>query len=209
MYLGSLNQSRGNFRLGLTHGTSAPVRHVVIGSGDAGIYQTVRLIKQQVAEGIRQPIVQQTAQSILAGLPPNASQAEKAQAFVRWFGANIRYRTDDDMSWTEHGLQWIHLNDCRQKFKQCEAVEMVYDAPQILAQRTGDCDDAVLLMGSFLSLAGIRWCPVIVALENPREFSHIYLVANLDGTMVPIDTVNTAQPYGWEAPHPFRREVLC
>lgn len=213
MYLGSLQQPRGNFvnRFGAMAAQAVPVNHIVIGAGDTGIYQTVRLIKQKVAEGVLQPSVQQTAKSILAGLPAGSSQHEIAQAFVRWFGANITYRTDDDMSFTEQGLQWIHLNQCRGKFNWCEAVEIVYDAPQILSQRYGDCDDQVLLMGTFLNLAGIRWCPVIVALDAsmPQEFSHIYLVANLDGSWVPIDTVNTGQPFGWEAQGAYRREVLC
>lgn len=214
MYLGRLNQLQGNFLNAGTNsvsGIGVPVSHVVIGAGDSGIYQTVRLIRQKVGEALHQPVVLQTVQAILAGLPRDATQADKARAFVQWFIANIRYQTDDDMSWTEHGLQWVHVNACRSRFSQCEPVEMVYDAPQILSQRYGDCDDQVLLMGSFLSLAGIRWCPVIVALDAsiPREFSHIYIVANLDGSWIPIDTVNVAQPYGWEAPGAFRREVLC
>lgn len=211
MFLGSLGRTAGNFRLSGMGAVGAPVQHIIIGPGDAGIYQTVRLLKQKAAEGMRQPVVIQTVKSILAGLPPEASQTDIAQAFVKWFGSHIRYRTDDDMSMTEQGLQWIHLNQCKSKFQRCEAVEMVYDAPQILSQRYGDCDDQVLLMGSFLSLAGIRWCPVVVALDSsqPREFSHIYLAANLDGSWVPIDTVNTGQPFGWEAESPFRREVLC
>ena len=211
MFLGSLGRVQGNFRLSGVGAVGAPVRHIIIGPGDAGIYQTVRLIKQKVAEAVHQPSVVQAVKSILAGLPEGSSQAEIAQAFVKWFSANIRYRTDDDMSMTEDGLQWIHLSQCRGKYQRCEAVEMIYDAPQILAQRYGDCDDQVLLLGAFLQLAGIRWCPVVVALDSsmPREFSHIYLVANLDGSMVPIDTVNTGQPFGWEAESPFRREVLC
>lgn len=207
MFLGSL-ESLGHF------GSAAnltPVQHVVIGSGDAGIYQTVRLIKQKVAEGVRQPIVIQQFRSILGGLQANASQTVKAKALVEWTVANIRYQHDDDMSWTEHGLQWINISQCPQRFKQCEAVEMVSDAPQILQDRKGDCDDMVLLMGSFLTLAGIRWCPVVVALDPAMrsEFSHIYLVANLDGSFVPIDPVNRNQPFGWQAEGYFRKEVLC
>ena len=211
MFLGSLNQT-GHF--GSTSGTGAagvPVQHVIIGTGDSGIFQTVALIKQKAREALTQPVVLQTVRSILGGLPPNASQTEKAKAFVKWVVANIRYVHDDDMSWTEEGLKWINIHQCPRRFKQCEAVEMVSDAPQILAQRTGDCDDQVLLMGSFLSLAGIQWCPVVVALDPTMrsEFSHIYLIANLDGSFVPIDTVNVREPFAWEAEGYFRREVLC
>lgn len=88
---------------------------------------------------------------------------------------------------------------------------MVSDVPQILAQRHGDCDDFVTGLGAFHSLAGIKWCPVIVSLDPsiPGEFSHIYLIANLDGSWVPIDAVNRGEPWGWQAPNPMRREVVC
>jgi hypothetical protein len=207
MFLGSLNQT-GHFGLSAT---AAPVQHVVIGTGDSGIHQTVRLIKQKVREAQSQPIVIQTARSILAGINSQTTQTEKARAFALWVVSHIRYQHDDDMSMTEEGLKWIHINQCPRRFKQCEAVEMVSDAPQILAQRHGDCDDQVLLMGSFLTLAGIQWCPVVVALDPTMrsEFSHIYLIANLDGSFVPIDTVNTREPFGWAAEGYFRREVLC
>lgn len=184
---------------------------MVIASGDAGIYQTVAVIRQKAREGMAQPAAIQTVRSILAGLPPTASQAEKSQALVRWWVANIRYRHDDDMSWTEHGLQWIHIADCPARYRICEPVEIVADVPQILSQRYGDCDDFVVGLGAFHSLAGMRWCPVIVALDasDPREFSHIYLLAQLDGVWRPIDAVNASQPWGWEAPQPFRKQVLC
>ena len=207
MFLGSLD-SIGHFG---EIGSSAPVQHVVIGAGDTGIYQTVRLIKQKAREALTQPIVIQTAQSILAGLPKGASQTEMSKALVRWWMSNIRYRHDDDMSWTEEGLKWINIHSCPQRYKSCEAVEMISDVPQILAQKYGDCDDFVNGLGAFHTLAGIRWCPVIVALDPsmPNEFSHIYLIANLDGSWLPIDAVNAREPWGWEAENYFRREVLC
>lgn len=210
MFLGSLNQS-GNFRQLSGPASSVPVHHVVIGSGDTGILQTVALIKQKVREAQTQPLVLQTFRSILGGLANSPSQLNIAKALTEWVVSNIRYQHDDDMSWTEQGLQWINIHACPRRFKQCEAVEMVSDAPQILMDRKGDCDDMTLLMGSFLTLAGIQWCPVVVALDPsmPREFSHIYLVANLDGSFVPIDPVNRNQPFGWQAEGYFRKEVLC
>jgi hypothetical protein len=209
MFLGALHQI-GHFGSGTT-GSTVPVQHVVIGSGDSGIHQTVQLIKQKVREAQTQPVVLQTFRSIVGGLQPTASQTQIAQALTEWVVAHIRYQHDDDMSWTEQGLQWININECPRRFKQCEAVEMVSDAPQILSDRKGDCDDMVLLMGSFLTMAHIQWCPVVVALDPSMrgEFSHIYLVANLDGSFVPIDPVNRNQPFGWSAEGYFRKETLC
>lgn len=218
MFLGSLNQV-GNFRMsgslsqagGSITTNTVPVQHVVIGSGDQGIYQTVRLIKQKAHEGTQQKSVQELVRSILAGIPKPATQVDVSKALVQWWMANIQYRHDDDMSFTERGLQWVNINQCPRRFKICEPVEMVSDVPQILAQRHGDCDDFVTGLGAFHSLAGIKWCPVIVSLDTsiPGEFSHIYLIANLDGSWVPIDAVNRGEPWGWQAPNPMRREVVC
>ena len=209
MFLGSLNQS-GNFRSGGVS-TSTPVQHIVIGSGDTGIYQTVHLIKQKAREALSQPSVIQTVRSILQGIPSGSSQTEMSKALVRWWMANIRYVHDDDMSYTEEGLKWININACPQRYKQCEAVEMVSDVPEILRVRKGDCDDFVTGLGAFHSIAGIQWCPVVVALDPSMrgEFSHIYLIANLDGSWTPIDAVNAQEPWGWQAEHYFRKEVLC
>lgn len=207
MFLGSLNQI-GHF--GST-GTAAPVQHVVIGAGDTGIYQTVRLMKQKVREALTQPAVVRTVQAILGGLPAGANQVSASKAIVAWWMANIRYQHDDDMSWTEEGLRWINIHQCPRRFKTCEPVEMVSDVPQILADKKGDCDDFVTGLGAFHTLAGIQWCPVVVALDPAirREFTHIYMIANLDGTWVPIDAVNAREPWGWQAESYFRKEILC
>lgn len=211
MFLGSLNQT-GHFGvITSANPSSAPVQHVVIGSGDLGIYQTVRLIKQKAREALTQSVVLQTVQSILGGLSPRASQVEISKALVRWWMSNIRYQHDDDMSWTEEGLKWVNIHQCPMKYKTCEAVEMVSDVPEILRAKKGDCDDFVTGLGAFHSIAGIQWCPVVVALDPsmPNEFSHIYLIANLDGSWIPVDAVNAREPWGWEAEENFRREVLC
>ena len=88
---------------------------------------------------------------------------------------------------------------------------MISDVPQIMAQKHGDCDDFVEGLGAFHTLAGIRWCPVVVALdpEIRGEFSHIYMIANLDGSWIPIDAVNAREPFGWESPTYLRKEILC
>ena len=209
MFLGAIN-TLGHFGT-YSPAQTTPVRHVVIGSGDVGIYQTVRLMKQKAREALIQPIVIQTVHSILRGLQQYASDTEKSKTLIRWWMTNIRYVPDDDMSWTEHGLQWINIHQCPRQYRTCEAVEMVSDVPQILVDRKGDCDDFVTGLGAFHSLAGIRWCPVVVALDPsiPQEFSHIYLIANLDGTWIPIDAVNAREPWGWEAEQYFRKETLC
>ncbi len=184
------------------------IQHRVISSGDEGIRQTCALIRKLINQAKGDPVIRQLARTITEG---QIGQTEQSQAIVHWFMGNIRYRPDDGMSWTEQGLQQINIHDCPNSFKQCEGVEMLHSARQILSQRYGDCDDFCIFLGALHEIVGISTKLVVVALDrnDPTQFSHVYLIANLDGTWVPVDAVNKTQPWGWEAPNAYRKEIMC
>jgi hypothetical protein len=45
--------------------------------------------------------------------------------------------------------------------------------------------------------------------SDPSQFSHVYLIANINGTWIPIDAVNHNNPWNWEAPNYYRKEIMC
>lgn len=184
------------------------IQHRVISSGDEGIRQTCQLIRKLIDQGKSDPIVRSLARTITEG---QKTQIEQSQAIVGWFMSNIHYKPDDGMSWTEQGLQQVNIHECPSKFAQCEGVEMLHTARQILTQRFGDCDDFCILLGALHELVGISTKLVVVALDrnDPTQYSHVYLIANLDGSWIPVDAVNKTKPWGWEAPHAFRKEIMC
>lgn len=184
------------------------VTHQVIAEGDQGIRQTCHRIRQLINQGKMDVRIRELAAQITRGA---RTVTDRSQALVSWFMKNIGYRPDDHISYTERGLQPIDIHQCPRVFKRCEPVEILNTVHQVLHQRTGDCDDHVTLDGALHESIGIPVRLVTIAADPtmPREFSHIYMIANLDGSWVPIDTVNRAQPFGWEHPSPYRKEVMC
>jgi hypothetical protein len=213
-YLGAINftgQFRaysnlsGNFRLAGT-----PVQGFAIQPGDAGIRQTCYYMRDQVNQGQRDALVKSTHAAIIAN-SNSQSQDDIARALTQWVVRNIQYTHDDAMSMTEKGLQWIDIHQCPSHFQKCEAVEMLNTPHNILTDPKGDCDDLCMLLGCFLALSGMDSKFVTIAADpsDPTQFSHVYLIANVNGTWIPIDPVNKSQPYGWELPNPYRREIMC
>lgn len=214
MYLAALARSgsfqdqsslTGNFRL-----SGAPVKGFVILPGDAGIRQTCQFIRQQIELGKRDPTVQATFKSILANANAQ-SQEDVSKALTQWVVRNIQYTHDDDMSMTEDGLKWINTAQCRAAFKKCDSVEMIITPPEIIQSKRGDCDDMCSLLGAFHELAGMPVKMVTVAADpaDTTQFSHVYLIVNINGTWIPIDAVNKQNPWNWELSNPYRREIMC
>lgn len=195
----------GNFRL---QGT--PVLGFTVLPGDIGIRQTCDHIRDQINKGKNDPIVQATFKSILANANAQ-NQEDVSKALTQWVVRNIQYQHDDDMSMTEDGLKWIPISQCRAAFKQCDSVEMIITPPQIIQSKRGDCDDMCSLLGAFHELAGIPVKMVTVAVDpsDPTQFSHVYLIANINGSWIPIDAVNKQNPWNWEVSNPYRRDVMC
>jgi hypothetical protein len=78
-----------------------------------------------------------------------------------------------------------------------------YDAFQTpaktLALRAGDCDDAVSLLGALLRSVGHKVRTRVVQTKGQSTWNHIYLLVNINGQWMPLDTT-VKQPPGWEVP---------
>jgi hypothetical protein len=182
-----------------------------IHEGDYGIRQTCARIRQQINLGRNDPSVIQATHLAIGRNGNKRSQVEISKSIVAWFLSHVRYEHDDHMSMTEQGIKQISPAACPQHFQKCEPVEEIYTPPQVLAQGFGDCDDFCSTLGAMHEIAGMRTKLVTIAADptSPREFSHIYLLVNADGRWVPVDAVNRSQPWGWELPHPYRKEIMC
>lgn len=179
-----------------------------INDGDSGIRQTVMDMRKQMNLAKHDLKISKLVRRLVEGL---SSDTEKSQAMTDWFHQNIQYVNDDDMSWTEQGAQFINILDCPSRFNQCEPMEILNQPERLLFfSGKGDCDDFVMALGVMHELAGIPIRIVTIAADAsvPREFTHVYFQAQLDGSWVPIDPVNRANPWGWEYEKPFRREVM-
>ena len=187
-----------------------PVQGFTISPGDTGIRQTCAFIRDQINKGKIDAAVQAQFQQIVMESKPK-DKIELSKALTAWVVQNIRYVHDDDMSMTEQGLKWINIQQCPMVYKTCEAVEMIVTPHEILRSRKGDCDDLVMILGAFHELGGMPVRMVVIAADsnNPSEYSHVYLIANLNGSWVPIDPVNRNNPWNWEAQNYYRKEIMC
>jgi len=147
-----------------------------IAPGDAGIVQTVRVIRKLVDDGVKDPHVNALAIQIARSVP-RFDRMALAQALYEWVLENIWF-VDDPV-----------------------AKETVRPAAVVLRVGGGDCDDINgVLLPSLLGTVGIPTRLVTVASDprDPTQFSHIYAEADIDGAWVPIDAARPGAQFGLE-----------
>ncbi len=150
-------------------------------SGHAGTRVTLELMRELARRGSTDPEVRELALAIVARVPAHQPAAE-LDALFRYVRDRIRFTNDP------------------------VGVELLQDPRTTLRLGAGDCDDrAVLLAALMLSIgicADLRFRVIGVDPLRPREFSHVYLVARVGGTDVPLDPTFGSTPAGWEHPRP-------
>jgi hypothetical protein len=153
--------------------------------GDAGVSQTMSLIRQLVDTAIKDPYVNRTAIEILRRSGARQyDQYAAAQAVYEWVHGNIRYVPDP------------------------VGKETVRPANVILEVGAGDCDDINgVLIPALLGTIGITTRGVTIA-ANPGsdDFSHIYAEAMLNGRWVALDAARPNVVFG-QAPEMYHRRA--
>jgi transglutaminase-like putative cysteine protease len=144
-------------------------------SGDAGTRKTLEIMRQEVVNGARDPEVMEAAISVVrdAGALPHDHLAE-AGAIFRFVRDRVRF-TDDPIG-----------------------IEKIQGARYTLHVMAGDCDDRATLIATMLRAIGISSRFRVVA-ANPRvpgAFSHVYVVATIDGHDVPLDPTYASNQLG-------------
>lgn len=154
-------------------------------AGDAGTSQTIDLIRANVSEGMKDPVVRQTLASILMDVPAHSDLLE-VQSIYNWVKRNIRYTKDP-------------INK-----------ELVSTAKFILTSQIGDCDDInAVLLPTLLQSAGYP-CRLVTIASNPYspgQFSHIYSEVLVKGRWIPIDAARPGAKFGVAPSRAYRRQV--
>jgi hypothetical protein len=153
--------------------------------GDAGVAQTMGLIRQLVDSAIKDPFINRTAIEILhSSGAPQYDQESAARSIYDWVHRNIRYVQDP------------------------VGKETVRPANVILEVRAGDCDDINgVLIPALLGTIGISTCGVtIAAAPGSDDFSHIYAEAMLNGRWVALDAARPNVVFG-QAPESYWRRA--
>lgn len=142
--------------------------------GTAGIFHTVRLIRDLIDSSKVDPSIIETATRLIFLAPERdgCSEIDAIHAYVR---DSIRYQRD------------------------VVGVETLATPSVTLARRVGDCDDQTALLGALLESVGYPTRLVIAAYNRPEHWEHIYLQVLCDQQWVDLDATEH-QPMGYAPP---------
>lgn len=152
-------------------------------SGDAGVEQTIALMRELVDEALRDPSIIRLATDIVRPVAAFDDYAE-ANALYEWVRSNIRFTKDP-------------VNK-----------EKLYPPAELLKIRAGDCDDISMLLATLLMAVGYpARLMTIAAPGSPDQFSHVYVEAEVpagSGQWIPVDPARADSQFG-VAPPMFTR----
>lgn len=140
--------------------------------------ERVRIIKDLVKKGIRNPLIRQESVWLVSGCPDRDEGCEIARIF--WYvKANVRYTQDI------YGID-------------------TYQAPQRTIQfKGGDCDDQASLLCSMLGAIGFQTGFRVVSTTG-KAWEHIYALVGVPKKapekVLPLDTTVPSSYPGWEPP---------
>jgi hypothetical protein len=158
-------------------------------TGDAGVKQTLHVIRQLVDDAVKDPFVNRAAIEIVRGVPQFDRNA-KAQAI-----------------YNAAAQRFMYVEDPVGPFGPKETLRPVRTLLQIWA---GDCDDASTLIASLLGTIGIPSRLVTIAADasSPNDFSHIYPEAEISpGNWIAMDIARPNSGYGIPPTRYFRKRM--
>lgn len=161
--------------------------------GDAGVEQTMDLLRHLIDDAAKDPAINVQAIQILRAYN------------VANFGVEDRTRAFYD--WISQPANFLYVPDPVGPFGPKETLR---PARTLFQVRGGDCDDYTALMASLLCTVGIPVRAVTIAADRraPTEFSHIYPEAQVGpNAWLPLDAARPGAQYGVPPPFYFRKRV--
>lgn len=156
-----------------------------IPDGDAGTIATVRRMARLVITGATDPLVRDTASTVVAGVS-GREPVQQAQAIRRWLASHFQFLRDP------HGAELLH-------------------SPRLLLTWVGqrgkvqaDCDDAAILGAALARAIGLKVRFVVVGFLAPSApFRHVWAEASASsgphaGEWVEFDVTRQAQAIPWD-----------
>lgn len=152
-------------------------RTVPVPSGNAGVFATLRAMRELVNARKADPRIIQAATSIVWCAPERDElcEIEALHAYVR---DSIRYVRDP------------------------HALESLTDPVVTMTRKVGDCDDQAALLAALLEAVGYPTRFVIGAFSTPGAWDHVWLQTYASGQWIDADPTEH-QPLGWAPPEPL------
>ncbi len=144
---------------------------------------TVQTMAALTREDSTSPAIQRIAAQIAASA---TTAAQKANAVFSWVKSHVKFVTDEALV---SGLM-----------DRADEREVLIRPVDLLAmqQPRGDCDDFSMLAASLLLALGVPpFFKTVAAGRDPHTFSHVYVVALVNGELIPLDCSHGPR-FGWE-----------
>lgn len=156
--------------------------------GDAGVNKTLALMRRLVEAGAKDLTVREAAiDAIRAAGVDGHDKTGQLEALFRFVRDRIYFVGD------------------------VSGVETLQSPRYTLQIGAGDCDDRATLLVALARSVGLRAAfsfKVIAAKPGTRAFSHVYVVADIDGRKVAMDPTYQDNAFGWEYPRPQRTGAM-
>jgi transglutaminase-like putative cysteine protease len=150
--------------------------HLTLPNSKEGIAETLKHMRALVEQGKSDMRVRDVANKIVYQIPGKAWLAQMRAVF-NWVRNNIRYTLDTN------------------------STEVIQGAEQTLTLRYGDCDDFCILIATLLEQLGYATCFCALSFDAPGQFSHVIVLAELEGELAPVALDATEkEPMGWFPP---------
>lgn len=173
----------------------APVRYRledIPDDPDAQVPISIARMRQYVQQDYTDPLIQEDAREMV-----EAGDGDPIAGAWLLVKPRLRFQHDIDTA-TRLALDDRRLDDVVETF--IRPVDQ-----SLLIRRQGgveDCDGFVMYGAALLAAAGVplSFCTAAVDPDEPGRFSHVYLVAYVNGRRIPLDLSHGAYP-GWECPN--------
>jgi transglutaminase-like putative cysteine protease len=139
-----------------------------IAPGEAGIFQSVAVIKALIRKEASDPIVRSAVSRIVAGIAPGDNTGRLSR-ILSWVRANLSY-LPDPREVEAVGTPVFHLNNIR-----------------VTGSSSGDCDDSAALVGALARSVGRKVRLHIASFRADRRLHHIWAEAQGDRGWVQLD----------------------
>jgi Transglutaminase-like superfamily len=159
-------------------------------SGDAGVAQTIALMKKLIDDGVKDPVVNRYA--IVALQTSGAMQHDPLSAAQTIFDTVSR--------------NFFFVNDPVGPEGAKETLRIPRDTIEL---RAGDCDDFTVLICSLLGTIGMATRIITVASDprDPSQFTHVYPEVDIDGEWIPVDAARPGAQFGLAPMRTFRKKI--
>lgn len=147
-----------------------------------GTHATLKLMAGLVSQHKRDPLMRDTAISLVAGLRPRDWSGE-TRAIFEYVRDRIRFTRDVS------GVETL----------QIPSVTMELEA--------GDCDDKSILLATLLESIGHPTRFVATGYKAPQSYQHVYVESLLGTVWIPLDA-SVPEPFGWEPRPPVSRMIV-